>query len=281
MRTFLGLLTIVTSVVLSTACTKTAKQPAIQEGPKTGQKPDESKTTPGGKEQITPSEQSSQGTSVPLVLDENVLKKTYAIDTSNMRFKFQYLETKSEGELKFESGNAHLDFKGLKDGIKGDLQLELLEGTTVKLRGETKDLVLTKGPNSIKLVLKAVGGSTETAELVVSVEIDQPPTGGGNPVGGGGNPVGGGGNPVGGGNPNAMSFAKNVKPILEKHCAECHHPGGQAPDLTSKSTSESRFDKVVARIEGAGAPMPPKPRDSVSASELETLKSWKSQGFNQ
>jgi hypothetical protein len=283
------------AIVLLTACNSNRRQPLIQEGPKTGQNPGTDTTISGDKEQKLPSDDSSNNPSLPIVLDEAALKKAYAsIDTSKMSYSFEYLATKSVGTVKFENGKAHLEFKDLKAGEKGDLSFTLLESNVPKLRGEQKDVVLSKGKNQITLVLKSVGSQDGNAtELTINVEVnpsdvapikpDPTPTPKPDPTStpkpdptSTPKPDTGGGLPI---DPNALSFASAIKPIMMKHCAECHHQGGHTPDLTSKGAFETQFDKILGRIEGAGQPMPPLPRDRMKSEEIQTLRSWKSQGL--
>jgi hypothetical protein len=284
------MLSVITMLLLVQACTTRPTQPV--EGQNGATDRDRNNTSPAAGKDDSPS--------VPVVLDEQQLKNAYSFDTSNMRYKFSYLTTQSEGDLKFENGKARLDFKNLQEGVKGDLTLTLLEGTTAKLRGEKKDLILAKGQNNIELLMKSLQAGTGTTDILVNVELEQPTSGGSNPpptppTGGGTPPsnppptppTGGGTPPVnppnppptGGGDPNATSFARDIKPIFEAHCTECHHSGAQTPDLTSRGASEAAFEKIVSRIEGSSKPMPPAPRDKVTANELEKLRSWKTQGF--
>lgn len=277
--------TLFCAIVLLTACTSNRRQPLIQEGPKKGQNQGNDTIIKDDKEQNLPSGGSDSNPSLPIVLDEAAIKKAYApIDTSKMSYSFEYLTTKSVGSVKFENGKAQLEFKDLKAGEKGDLSFTLLEANVPKLRGEQKDVVLNKGRNQISLVLKAVGGTDPNAtELTINIEMnpsDLTPNNGGGPIKPDPTPPTkpdtGGGIPI---DPNALSFASAIKPIMVKHCAECHHQGGHAPDLTNKTAFETQFDKILGRIEGTAQPMPPLPRDRMKAEELQTLRSWKSQGL--
>lgn len=287
-------LTAIALLLLVQACTSRSVQPAVEDNTGNNQ---------GARHPASPAATIDESPSVPVVLDEQTLKKTYALDTKNMRYKFSYLSTQSENDIKFENGKARIEFKNLTHGVKGDLSLTLLEGSTAKLYGESKDLVLNKGPNNIHLVMKPVQAGSTATELVVSVELDQPTSGGGTnppvnpppsnppptpPTGGSTPPTGGGTPPVtptnpppttGGVDPTATSFARDIKPMFEAHCTECHHSGAQNPDLTSRKVAEAGLEQIIARIEGSSRPMPPPPRDKVSQNELEKLRSWKMQGF--
>jgi hypothetical protein len=265
----------------------------VQEGPKTGQENQGSNPAiPGDKEQNLPSNGLNNNTTLPIVLDEAALKKAYAnIDTSKMSYSFEYLTTKSLGAVVFKDGKAQLEFKDLKAGEKGDLSFTLLEAGVARLRGEQKDVILTKGKNQISLVLKSVGGQDSNAtELTINVEVSpsdiaspQPDSGGGGIIKPDPTPKPDPKPDTGGSiipsDPSALTFSRSIKPIMMKHCAECHHQGGHTPDLTTKAAFETQFDKILGRIEGAGQPMPPLPRDRMKSPEIETLRSWKAQGF--
>jgi len=286
--------TLFCAIVLLTACTANRRQPIVQEGPKNGQETQQNNPSFGNEsEQNLPSGHTNSNPSLPIVLDEAALKKAYAtIDTSNMTYRFEYLAKKSEGAVNFVNGKAQLEFKDLQAGEKGDLSFTLLEAGIARLRGEQKDVVLTKGKNKISLVLKSVGGGDSNAtELTINVEVSPADTTTPPPNSGGGGiikpdptptpkpdptPDTGGNIPS---DPNALTFSRSIKPIMMKHCAECHHQGGQVPDLTTKAAFENQFDKIVERIEGSGLPMPPLPRDKMKSPEIETLRSWKAQGF--
>lgn len=87
----------------------------------------------------------------------------------------------------------------------------------------------------------------------------------------------------------AVDFVREVRPILEKHCYECHGPEKQKNDyrLDIKSvalkhikpgqSSDSTLFRFVSGLEKE-TPMPPKSK--LSSAELETLKRWIDAGAN-
>jgi hypothetical protein len=96
-----------------------------------------------------------------------------------------------------------------------------------------------------------------------------------------------------------ISYSKQVIPILQKHCLECHVPGepGQQASGLDMSTHQSlmkgtRFGPVikpgdslsstlVILVEGRADPsikMPHGDRPSPSAAEIKTLRQWIDQG---
>lgn len=95
-----------------------------------------------------------------------------------------------------------------------------------------------------------------------------------------------------------VSFAKDVKPILDKHCSECHTHGGQGFEASGFSIENydsimkgTRFGAVihpgnsltsslVALVEGRANPTirMPHGREPLSDKEIKTIKEWIDQG---
>ena len=87
----------------------------------------------------------------------------------------------------------------------------------------------------------------------------------------------------------AVDFVREVRPIFEKHCYECHGPEKQKNDyrldikavalkhITPGKSSESTLFRFVSGLE-KDTPMPPKSK--LSAAELETIKRWIDDGAN-
>jgi mono/diheme cytochrome c family protein len=91
-----------------------------------------------------------------------------------------------------------------------------------------------------------------------------------------------------------ISFAADVKPILDKHCADCHlsgaSKGGYSMDTRESTLAPGRNGARIVEGNGAGSnlilrvahdpsvkKMPPK-GDALSAAEVDTLKAWIDQG---
>jgi cytochrome c551/c552 len=69
----------------------------------------------------------------------------------------------------------------------------------------------------------------------------------------------------------AVDFVREVRPIFEKHCYECHG--------AEKQKNDYRLDiKAVALKHEKDTPMPPKSK--LSSAELETLRRWIDEGAN-
>jgi hypothetical protein len=89
--------------------------------------------------------------------------------------------------------------------------------------------------------------------------------------------------PEGGGTPEAVTYFRDVKPILDAKCAQCHFAGGIAPfALTSFDDAVSQKDAMVAAT--ASRVMPPWPpgpdctdyvgNRSLSDAQIKTLSDW-------
>jgi hypothetical protein len=80
-------------------------------------------------------------------------------------------------------------------------------------------------------------------------------------------------------NPNAPSFARDVKPILESYCLECHS-GGVAPILVALPFSPGDTAQVTARILATmTTTMPPAPRDKAPATAVQMITRWRDGGY--
>jgi hypothetical protein len=80
-------------------------------------------------------------------------------------------------------------------------------------------------------------------------------------------------------NPNALRYARDIQPLMEQFCTECHHPG-KSLDLTRvpfrAGATPDLVDQVVAR---ATMDMPPAPRDRMPADALDKIRQWKTDGM--
>jgi mono/diheme cytochrome c family protein len=88
----------------------------------------------------------------------------------------------------------------------------------------------------------------------------------------------------------APSYARDIRPLLAKHCAECHtkekpsgklsmdsyrllmEGGGGGPAIVPGKPNESHILKLVSGKESPR--MPPKERPSLSPAQIETLRAW-------
>ena len=69
--------------------------------------------------------------------------------------------------------------------------------------------------------------------------------------------------------PKVQAFVKEVKPILDHRCAECHHAGKDL-DLT-KLLPKATMQKALA---STSSNMPPSPREKMTAEEIAAMKAF-------
>ena len=262
-------------VLISAACTTSNRvnvptAPTTARNEKTRTQPENNTTDNGsGRVEITDNRQSS----IPVKLEERVFRR-YAIDTSKMKYMFTYLEVSMNGDISFANGNATIQLTNLPSGRSGNLTLELLEGTASKFKGSLADQVMQPGVNQLSMSLKPVDASAN-----IDVNI-----GNGSGSGTGGSTGGGtGGSST---DPNALTYSRDIKSILDNNCSECHHTGGRSPDFSSFPFGGNSADQnaVVSKLinvsSGSGASMPPSPRSKLSTTDLDKITLWKSQGLN-
>lgn len=96
-----------------------------------------------------------------------------------------------------------------------------------------------------------------------------------------------------------VSFSQDVKPVLDKHCIECHQPGGAGTlasgfDMTTyeglmKGTNfgpmviagDPEGSNILVLMEGRADPsisMPHGQRDPVAKLDIQTIRTWIEQG---
>jgi len=73
-----------------------------------------------------------------------------------------------------------------------------------------------------------------------------------------------------------ISYAENVRPIIDNNCVECHR-GQRFPDLRQLSGVQSSIERIGVRINSTSNPMPPS--DPLNADLLETINTWIADGF--
>jgi uncharacterized membrane protein len=99
--------------------------------------------------------------------------------------------------------------------------------------------------------------------------------------------------------PAKISFVQDIQPILQKHCMECHNPGGtgflaSGLDMSTHQSllkgtkfgpvikaGDSLSSTLIILVEGKADPslkMPHGDRKSLSAAEIKTLRLWIDQG---
>jgi hypothetical protein len=97
----------------------------------------------------------------------------------------------------------------------------------------------------------------------------------------------------------AVSYAQNIRPIIDKYCTECHLPGGQGYEASGFDVSsyqglmtgtrngpmiiagDSLGSNMLVLMEGRADPsikMPHNKSVSASKEELDTIRRWIDQG---
>ena len=82
----------------------------------------------------------------------------------------------------------------------------------------------------------------------------------------------------------APTYTQDIKPILDKRCAECHDSLSHDPDLTSFPFPTEKYpdqNTVVSRIlaRTKAQSMPPGNRPKLSQPEIDKIQQWKDGGL--
>lgn len=67
----------------------------------------------------------------------------------------------------------------------------------------------------------------------------------------------------------SISFASNVKPIIDNNCISCHG-GSQAPDLRTYNGISNNADRIKTQVTTRQMPL----GGSLSNDEIEAIKCW-------
>ena len=71
--------------------------------------------------------------------------------------------------------------------------------------------------------------------------------------------------------PKVAAYLKQVKPIFDRRCAECHHAGKDLDLTTFPANTKPTMAKVLASL---GTTMPPSPREKMTAEEIAIVKGY-------
>jgi hypothetical protein len=81
-------------------------------------------------------------------------------------------------------------------------------------------------------------------------------------------------------NPNGLSYAKAVLPLMNRYCTECHHPG-KPLDYTKVPFAAGDMKQMVDKLLATTTTtMPPAPRDKVPAEFATVVQKWAAEGMN-
>lgn len=80
-------------------------------------------------------------------------------------------------------------------------------------------------------------------------------------------------------NPVGVTYDLDIQSIVDINCLICHSPGGQSPNLSTKSGLEANGMKVLDRINrGANDTKLMPPTGALSACDIEKIEIWYSSG---
>lgn len=99
--------------------------------------------------------QSGSG-SIAATLYEASLKNDFNVDTANLNYRFSYLGKSDSGSVRFVNGSARIGLSGLQPNQSGTVILEIYEGQTLRLKGETANVSLQPGANNLSMTLRLV-----------------------------------------------------------------------------------------------------------------------------
>lgn len=83
-----------------------------------------------------------------------------------------------------------------------------------------------------------------------------------------------------------LTYATDVKPLLDRSCVECHHEGARRPNLTrfpfTTSVAEDQaaiVRRILLKVKVDAPTMPPGPRPKLTANEVQLIGLWLEQGL--
>ncbi|MDF0720935.1 hypothetical protein P0M11_13095 [Kaistella sp. PBT33-4] len=82
--------------------------------------------------------------------------------------------------------------------------------------------------------------------------------------------------------PETVSFAKDVKPIIDNSCIVCHSPGGISGfyPLTDYNKVKNAADNILDRIQRpTGDPQKMPQGGALSQPDIDLIKKWKTDGL--
>ena len=71
-----------------------------------------------------------------------------------------------------------------------------------------------------------------------------------------------------------ITFAKNVKPIIDANCIQCHGSGGTSPNLTSYSLISTSANSVKSEVASRRMPQ----GGSLTQAEIDAIVCWVESG---
>lgn len=83
----------------------------------------------------------------------------------------------------------------------------------------------------------------------------------------------------------AVTYAREVAPIVDRHCTECHSLGADLnlslfPFASVWTTDQDTIvARMIAKAAGTSPSMPPGFRPKLTAQEADVLRRWKTEGL--
>lgn len=237
-------------------------------------------------------------------LSQKNLEKTAQTSLDTGSYKFRYLTDNHSGTFDFDNGEAILHFNGLPKNQRGDLSLKIYKAEKLVLEGELLALTLKPGENAETITLRAPqlnqeenspqGGALQPDRSSPGPDANPPPSLNHSNINLNiefMNDAPDSTQPHDLNQPQGSQdnyFEKTIKPIVNKHCSECHHVNTPLnlmnfPFLTNSSMAQSDIIELIIDYvdSSSGKPtMPPAPRTALSPEEIQAFKDWSEQRAN-
>lgn len=133
--------------------------------------PGDTEEQQNGTQTSTPPAGLPQSASAAVVFSKSQFSPAYNL--ANLKYQFAYLGKTQNGDITFDAlGKATVTLKDLPAGQTGTVTLDVLEGTTPRMRGSKDNVTLKAGEaNQIDLRLTEIGGSGQTTDLSIDVSF--------------------------------------------------------------------------------------------------------------
>jgi hypothetical protein len=111
---------------------------------------------------------------VSMTFSESDLRLKFNLNTTNLSYKFSYLDRTENNSITFTGGSATITISRLKPNTPGTVKLEIYEGSALKLQGMKENFTLTPGQNTLQLELLRVGSPTPPGNNNINPNPQQP-----------------------------------------------------------------------------------------------------------
>jgi cytochrome c553 len=83
-----------------------------------------------------------------------------------------------------------------------------------------------------------------------------------------------------------VTYSRDIKPILDAGCVECHHEGARGPNLSrfpfvlgDENDQDAIVGKILQKVDAAEPTMPPGARPKLTPAQVGLIKAWRGQGL--